>query len=261
VVRLGLVLPSRPRSWAELVALARHAEAAGVASLWLADPPPGPAGALEPLTALAGLARLTARPRLGALGLDAGRRPPGVLAKALATLDGLSGGRLVVALAPAGPGAEAAGQLAEVVAVLRAAFAGGSVDHRGRWHRLEGLRVAPPPLQRAGPPLWVLGRSDALVALAAAHADGWGPGAWLAGPADLAGDPARLAEACRRAGRDPAGVACSAAWRPPAGADPAAALPAWAAAGVADLVVDHGALACRETNAAARLVQAAAREE
>ncbi|HVL92403.1 MAG TPA: LLM class flavin-dependent oxidoreductase [Acidimicrobiales bacterium] len=246
--RLGLALPSRPASWAALVALAREAEALGLASLWLPDPPPGDQDALDPLTALAGLARATTAIRLGTLALDAGRRPPGVLAKALATVDRLSGGRLTVGLAPADATGEAVEQLAEVVAVLRAAFAGGPVDHTGRFHRLEGLRVEPGPLQRPRPPLWVVGDGDGVRSLAVAAADGWHPGTWRPGPLPSGAGDGGLAGACRAAGRDPATLDVAAGWVATGGRrELSAAVAAWAAAGVDDLVASPGALPFGET--------------
>jgi len=246
--RIGLALPSRPAGgWPALVALARAAEARGLASLWLPDPPSGDEDALDPLTALAGLARATTTIRLGTLALDAGRRPPGVLAKALATVDRLSGGRLTLGLAPADATGEAAEQLAEVVAILRAAFAGGAVDHAGRFHRLEGLRIEPGPLQRPGPPLWVVGDGDGVRAVAVAAADGWHPGTWR--PAPPPDDDAwGLDAACRAAGRDPSSLVVAAGWEATAGPrELATAVVAWAAAGVDDLVASPGALPFGET--------------
>ncbi|MEO6121592.1 MAG: LLM class flavin-dependent oxidoreductase [Acidimicrobiales bacterium] len=252
MARLGLALPSRPATWAALVALAQQAEALGLDSLWLADPDEDENeyenDAVDPLVALAGLARATTTIRLGTFALDASRRPPGVLAKALATIDRLSGGRLTVALAPGDDTASAAGQLAELLHVLRAAFAGGTVDHAGRFLQVEGLRVDPGPVQRPSPPLWVVGRSEPLLALAAAQADGWNPGTWVTGADEVRVDAARADEACRRAGRDPATLARSAGWSAVGRrADLVAAAAGWTAAGVVDLVGSPGALPFGET--------------
>lgn len=252
MVQLGLALPSRPASWRHLVDLGQRAEALGWASLWLPDPgvsgaPAGPAP-LDPLVALAGLARVTTRARLGTLALDAGLRSPGVLANAVATIDRLSGGRVTLALATPDDGPDGAALLDEVLTVLRAVFAGGPLDHAGRLFRLDGLRIDPGPVQRPGPPLWVVGRSEALLALAAAEADGWNDGVWVAGPDAYEGSR-RADEACRRVGRDPASLGRSANWLVGDRRDGLAeAVAGWAAVGVSHLVVSPGALPFGETS-------------
>ncbi|MGH9157019.1 MAG: LLM class flavin-dependent oxidoreductase [Acidimicrobiales bacterium] len=249
-MRLGLALPSRPATWAALVALARQAEDLGLASVWLPDPDrQAPDDALDPLVALAGLARVTTTVGLGTMALDAGCRPPGVLAKALATVDRLSGGRLTVGLAPSDDTEAAAAQLAEVLVVLRAALGGQTVHHAGRFHRLEGLRVDPGPVQ-VRLPLWAVGGSDAVMAVAAGSADGWNPGTWYVNAAEAGGDSARVDDACRRVGRDPATLARSANWLAAGGVGAGAGsgdLSGWAVAGVADLVASPGALPFRGT--------------
>lgn len=246
--RPGLALPTHPGRWAEVADLARAAEAGGWASLWVADPgcagsaPDGQdgAGSLDPLMVLAALAQLTHRVGLGTLALDAGLRPPGLLATAVATVDRLSGGRVTVGLAPPpgeGPVAGAA-VVAEVAEVLRAVFAGDTVTRAGGRWPVAGLRVDPGPVQRPGPPIWVVGEGDALYAVAARHADGWAPGVWRAGPDPAFGAARRaLDEACRAAGRDPASLARAACWLPGAGGGGGRD---WDGAGVGDLVASPG---------------------
>ncbi len=246
MVRLGLALPAHPAAWRQVVALGQQAEALGWASLWLPDPgvcgAPAEPGSLDPLVALAGLARVTGRARLGTLALDAGLRSPGALANAVATVDRLSGGRVTVGLAPPDDGPDGTALLGEVLAVLRTVFAGGPLDHAGRFFGLDGLRIDPGPVQRPGPPLWVVGRSEALLDLAAAAADGWNDGTWVTGPEAYEGSR-RADAACRRAGRDPASLGRSANWL--AGGwrgGLAEAVAGWAAVGVSDVVVASGAL-------------------
>ena len=250
---VGVVLPGRG-PWELVVRLASMAESSGLASVWLADPagddPVQVAGGeerLEALTALAGLARTTSTIRLGAL-LRSRLRLPAVAGKALSTIDVLSGGRLIVALAEHEGTPREAGALGEAVQVLRGAFGGGPFTFLGDHHRVEGLRCRPRPVQLPSPPIWVTGAGDALLGVAARHADGLAPP-----PATTVADCAVFATAvdaaCRQVGRDPAGLHRFA--RVPVAADrpeaAAADVATWAAAGVATLLLDAGALALPET--------------
>ncbi len=86
------------RAWARTVEIAREAEAAGFESLWLydhmqVDPPLIEAPIFEPVVELAGIAVSTERARLGHLVLAAAYRNAGLTAKAISTIDVLSGGR------------------------------------------------------------------------------------------------------------------------------------------------------------------------
>lgn len=223
-----------------MAALVAAAETVELGSVWMGDPPAGDPDALDPLTALAALARTSSRLRLGAMPLHVAVRPPGVLAKALSTLDVLSGGRLTVGLAPRHDGVDGADELREVLAIIRAAFTGQPVNRAGRFHRVAGLTGLPRPVQRPGPPLWVVGRSGPMLALAAAEGDGWSPGAWDLSLDEFAADVTRLDDLCRRADRDPATLARSANLHLPA--VDRTDLGRWAAAGLSHVVVGPGAL-------------------
>lgn len=239
-VDVGLALPhydhsvpgERPLRWETVVAWARAAEAAGLASVWMSDHlfvslerwngPPGEHEGFEALTTLAALARATTTVRLGTLVLCPHLRPPGVLAKALATIDVISAGRLIVGLGAgwfepeytaAGLPFPAAGarieRLAETIEVLGLAFTGEPFSYHGRHVHMEAMVCRPRPVQRPGPPLWVGGTGDRLLSVAARSADGWNAGGWSG---TVAGYRARLAvleRACEDAGRDPAAVARS----------------------------------------------------
>jgi len=237
---VGLALPhydhsvpgERPLRWETVVAWARAAEAAGLASVWLSDHlflslarwggPDEDQEGYEPLVALAGLARVTSRVRLGTLVLCPHLRPPGVLAKALATVDLLSAGRLTVGIGagwfepeytaaglPFPPAGQRLERLAETVEVLRLSFAGEPFDYEGRHVRMEGMVCLPRPVQRPAPPIWVGGSGDRLLGVVARHADGWNAGGWSGTVADHLERTAVLGRACEEAGRDPGTVARS----------------------------------------------------
>jgi probable F420-dependent oxidoreductase len=235
-VDIGLALPQydfsvpgeSPLRWETLLGWAERAEALGFDSVWLSDHlfldisryggPPGDHGCYEPLVALAAIARRTSRVRLGTLALCVPLRPATVLAKALATLDVLSGGRLTVGLGAGwyAPELEAAGltlerpgarlaRLAESVQVVRGMFGGGPFSFDGRYERADKARCQPRPVQRPTPPIWVGGKGDGLVELAGGHADGWNT-AWIWTHDHWAGRARLLDAACEKAGRDPASV-------------------------------------------------------
>lgn len=236
---VGLALPQydfsvpgeSPLRWETLVGWAERAEALGFGSVWLSDhlfldisrygAAPGRHGCFDPLVALGAIARRTTTVRLGTLTLCAPLRPATVLAKALATLDVVSGGRLTVGLGAGWYEAElvAAGlaldppaarlyRLAESVQVVRGMFGGGPFSFQGKYERPERARCMPRPVQQPSPPVWVGGKGDRLVELAGMHADGWNT-AWIWSPEEWAQRSALLDQACERAGRDPASVSRS----------------------------------------------------
>jgi alkanesulfonate monooxygenase SsuD/methylene tetrahydromethanopterin reductase-like flavin-dependent oxidoreductase (luciferase family) len=178
-VRYGVSLPNfgigldarRVAGWAA------SAEAAGWDGFFLWDHlfafAPGPIDAVDPWIALTAAACATAKIRLGTLVTPLPRRRPVVVARQTATLDVLSGGRLVLGV---GIGAfpyewEYSGEepdqrvraamLDEHLAVLARLWTGEPVTHRGTHYRLDGPDFAavcyPPPLQQPRVPIWVGG--------------------------------------------------------------------------------------------------------
>jgi alkanesulfonate monooxygenase SsuD/methylene tetrahydromethanopterin reductase-like flavin-dependent oxidoreductase (luciferase family) len=263
-VDVGLVLPAH-QPWERAVNLAATAEGLGFRSLWIADSFGGPASnALEPLTALAGLARTTVVARLGAF-LGPGVRPPAVAAKALATTDVLSGGRVTVGIVDDSPGADTpgadtpgddppgagvAGALGEAVQIMRGAFGGGPFTFHGEHHRVEGLRCRPRPLQRPAPPIWVSGRGEAVLAVAAQHADGWGPSGSAVTIEEYRRAATALDQACDEFGRDPADIHRFVCREAPVGSLDLVSgqVALWAETGVATLILDVGTVASGVTS-------------
>jgi probable F420-dependent oxidoreductase len=214
--------------WETLAGWAERAEALGFDSVWLSDhlsldisrygAAPGEHGCFDPLVALAAIARQTSTVRLGTLTLCGPMRPATVLAKALASLDVVSRGRLTVGLGAGWYEAEltAAGlvleppgvrlaHLEESVQVVRGMFGGGPFSFDGRYERADKARCQPRPMQRPAPPVWVGGKGDRLIDLAGRLADGWNT-AWIWTPKAWAERAALLDAACEKAGRDPASV-------------------------------------------------------
>ena len=235
-MRFGLALPhydfSRPDgapvSWEGLVNAARRAESLGFDSAWISDHfflslaryggPDEPYGSPEALTALAGLAAVTDRIRLGTLVLCAGFRHPAILAKSAVTIDLLSEGRLDLGLGAGWyddeyrafgyrVGRSRFEVLEETVEVLSLLFGEKEpVTWEGRHYSLDEAYCRPRPAQRPGPPLWVGGKGGSRLArLVARRADGWNT-VWTWTPEDYADRVRVLEEACERHDRDPATV-------------------------------------------------------
>jgi probable F420-dependent oxidoreductase len=175
--------------------VARAAEAAGYESVWtgehvvLPDPqvPPSPAAPhtpmLDPAVALAFLAGQTRRLRLGTGIIILPQRNPLVLAKELASVDVVSGGRLIFGL---GSGylrpefdalgvsfAEKGARTSEAIEVLRALWTQDQPSFRGRYWSFSGIQAKPLPVQKPHPPIVVGGHVAGAFRRAALQGNGW----------------------------------------------------------------------------------------
>jgi alkanesulfonate monooxygenase SsuD/methylene tetrahydromethanopterin reductase-like flavin-dependent oxidoreductase (luciferase family) len=63
----------------------------------------------------------------------------------------------------------------ESLEVIRKLWSGQAESHEGRHYQFEDVRIAPAPVQRPGPPIWVAGRQEVAMRRAAVHGDGWMP--------------------------------------------------------------------------------------
>jgi alkanesulfonate monooxygenase SsuD/methylene tetrahydromethanopterin reductase-like flavin-dependent oxidoreductase (luciferase family) len=207
-VRVGATLPQFTGNPERLIDGARRAEACGLDSIWPFDhlwPLSGGRGRplLECWTSLAYIAAVTERITVGTLVTRSSMRHPAVLAKIAATANEIAPGRLVVAVgsgdALSRPENESVGlpyhggrarveQLASTVAVLRKFFDGEEVDQADAFVNLRafprGPRSSPPP------PMWVAGRGEAALRIAATLADGWN--GWGGTPEEYARDCATV---------------------------------------------------------------------
>src|SRR3989475_11000710 len=180
----GLLLPSREvLLWREsdlafVIDAARRAENSGYDSVWVGDSllarPRG-----EPLTLLAAVAGGTKPVALGKAGLLPLLPPPRSMAHAVATLDRLAEGRVILGI---GPGAELPGTHAELKALgvpsdRRVGDMLTAVERcRRLWRNEEpGVELNPRPIRPAGPPIWLGGGGPRMLRLAGAIFDGWLP--------------------------------------------------------------------------------------
>ena len=226
VVDVGLALPQYDypvpgvpaTTWETVAGSAQAAERLGFSSLWLADHismgieryggPPGEFRGVDPITGLSALSRITSTITLGTLVCCCQLRPVTVLAKQLAGIDLLSGGRLVVGM---GAGWHEPDYIAAGVPFLSAGRRlqelSAAVDAlRIVWRGDPGAPPChPPPVQVGGPPVWIGGRGDRLLEVVARHADGWNM-VWVATVDAYRQRVAVLERACGRVDRDPATV-------------------------------------------------------
>jgi len=175
-------------------------------------------------TLLGALAVLTGRARIGpavTYAFDRAAHHPAWLAKRAVAVDHLSGGRLDLRLGVGAAGAATAAawtshgiayppartrlaRLEAAIGIVRALWRGEAVDHDGAFGPLRGARLAPAPVQRPGPPVWVSAMGPAALALAARLADGWE--ASYVGPEAFAARCQALDALLERHGRAPGDV-------------------------------------------------------
>jgi len=180
-IRVGIGPPAGLRDVPDLWALVAALEELDYDSLWLSDNATRPG--LATLPALAAVAARTERLKLGMSVLTLPPRNPVILARELATIDALSGGRLLpagglgvdlpaerAALGVAGP--ERVARLEESVHVLRLLWGGEKVSWEGRFCTLDGVRLDPAPV-RPKLELWLGGRAPVALRRIGRIADGW----------------------------------------------------------------------------------------
>jgi probable F420-dependent oxidoreductase len=225
-LRVGIQLPEVEREvrWPEYVAMARRAEDVGFDTLWLGDHllyrlADGSArGPWEVWTMLAALAASTSRIRLGPLVASTAFHAPAMLAKLAATVDEVSGGRLVLGL---GAGwneteFEAFGfpfdhridRFEEAFTIIRTLLREGAIDFDGRYYQARDCELLPRPARPGGPPILIGSSGPRMLRMTMPYADAWN--VWYAdtgnSPTGLQPFLARVDDACREVGRDPTKV-------------------------------------------------------
>ncbi len=173
----------------ELWRQAAAAEEAGFDHLWLGDSVTVlNKGRGDCLTSMAALAMCTRTIRIGTVPLLAALRHPVLLAQALATLDVIAKGRLLIGVSPGPvaedirdqfescgiPASQKAGRLDETLTILRKLWAEEEIGFEGRYFRLDRTGILPKPLQKPGVPIYVAAdRSEIGFRRAARLGDGW----------------------------------------------------------------------------------------
>jgi probable F420-dependent oxidoreductase len=183
--RFGVIneLSHSPAAWVEA---ARRTEDLGYSTFLIRDhfAPDFFGPQLAPIAALTAAACATTRLRVGSLVIDNDYRHPVVLAKEIATLDGLAGGRVELGLGagwlqkeyaqagmPFDPPGTRIGRLEESIRVLKGLFADGPLSFDGAHYRISELDGFPKPVQRPHPPILIGAGSPRMLRLAGREAD------------------------------------------------------------------------------------------
>ena len=171
----------------------------------------------EPLATLNYLAGCTERVRLGTHVLILPYRNPVLTAKILATLDVLSGGRLILGCGVGwmeeefqAMGLDTYAQRGEVtneyIRLFKELWTADNPEFHGEHYDISGVGFLPKPAQRPHPPIWVGGHTNPAIRRAATLGDGWMPIGLrppaILEPEELAEKIARLRHISARAGRD-----------------------------------------------------------
>jgi probable F420-dependent oxidoreductase len=171
----------------------------------------------DPLELLAYFAAVTETVKLGTAVVVAPLHSPAVLAKRVATVDRLSGGRMMLGLGIGWQEAEYAAvgasfkdkgaRLEECIGAMRALWADAPATYHGRFVHLDEVSALPQP-ESGRIPIHLAGNADAAVARAGRLADGWFPYAITAEAFEQQADVLR--SSAKEAGRDPAEIAITA---------------------------------------------------
>ncbi len=218
--KIGVQLPEVERfvPWPELIAMAQAAEAVGFDSIWLGDhllydlPNGTVRGPWEVWTSLAAIAAVTTRVEIGPLVASIGFHEPAMLAKQAATVDAISGGRLILGLGAGWNEREyrafgfafdqRVSRFEEAFGLIRRLLVGETVDFAGRFYNVAGSRID--PISRpGGPPLMIGSTAPRMLSIALPHVQSWN--VWWSRFGNtvegFAREAARVTEHCQQAGR------------------------------------------------------------
>jgi probable F420-dependent oxidoreductase len=207
--------------WTEIAAMAQRAEEIGFDSFWLPDhlllrfPKVHQQGTWDAWSLLAALAATTRSIEIGPLVACTSFRNPGLIAKMAASIDEISGGRLILGLGAGWHEPEYAAfgfpydhrisRFAEALQIITALLRTGHIDFEGAYYTARDCELRPRGPRPEGPPLLIGGSGDRMLRLAARYGDAWN--------ADRQNDVAavqtlnaRVDIACHDVGRDPASL-------------------------------------------------------
>ena len=226
-LKVGVQLPEVERvvRWPEQLAMARTIEDVGFDTVWVGDHLlyrwPGiteARGPWECWTMLAAIAAVTSRITLGPLVASTSFHAPAMLAKQAATVDEISGGRLILGLGAGWneteyrafgfPFDHRISRFEEAFTIIRTLLREGSIDFDGRYYQARDCELQPRSTRPGGPPILLGSRGPRMLAIGIPHIDAWN--AWYNDTGNRAtGVPPLIATvdaAARAAGRDPAEI-------------------------------------------------------
>ena len=194
-MKFGVCLPQYGRevSFDDLRSVATDAEALGFDSVWASDhivTPEHMSANIGPIffdafVVLSHVSAITQRVSLGTTVMVTPYRNPLVAAKIIASLDSLSGGRVILGIGAGGapdefaalgvPESQRGARTNEYLAAMVELWTTDPSSYQGRFVNFENVRFAPKPAQQPNPPIWVGGRSDAALRRAVRFGQAWHP--------------------------------------------------------------------------------------
>lgn len=187
------------------------AEALGYESAWVLEQILGQAPCLEPVTLLTYAAAVTRTIRVGSAVILTPLRNPVQLAKSLATLDQLSGGRLIVGVGLGGntrvypafglSADKRVRRFAEGLRLMKRLWSEERVTFDGEFWKLENAAMEPKPVQKPHPPVWFGARQPPALKRAVELGDGW-IGAGSSSTAEFKEQAAHVRACLAEVGRD-----------------------------------------------------------
>ena len=226
--KIGLFVPhfeqpwnGRALRWADIAAVARRAEEVGFDSFWVPDhllsrfPQVNQQGAWDAWSLLAALATMTQSIEIGPLVACSSFRNPALIAKMAATIDEISGGRLILGLGAGWhepeyvafgfPYDHRVSRFSEALQIITALLRTGHVDFEGAYYAARYCELRPRGPRPDGPPILIGGSGDRMLNLTARYGDAWN--------ADRQNDVAavqalnaRVDAACHDVDREPASL-------------------------------------------------------
>jgi alkanesulfonate monooxygenase SsuD/methylene tetrahydromethanopterin reductase-like flavin-dependent oxidoreductase (luciferase family) len=189
--KIGVQLPEVERfvPWPEYLDLARRAEAAGFDSIWVGDhllydlPDGATRGPYEAWTTLAAIAAVTERVEIGPLVASTAFHAPAMLAKLAATVDAISGGRLICALGAGWnrrefdafgfPYDRRVSRFEEALAIIAPLLHGEQVTFHGQFFDVDDCLLDPTPVREGGPPIMLGSVSPRMLSIGLPVVDAW----------------------------------------------------------------------------------------
>lgn len=194
-----------------LVAYLNRVEQLGFHSAWVQENILGVTPVLDPLATLGYAVAKTDHLRLGCAVFVTSLRNPILLAKSLASLDQISGGRIEVGVAAGGPWAATSAfgidadtrvaRFSEGLQIMKACWTEPTINLAGKFWKVEGVAMEPKPFQKPHPPLWIGGSAPRALLRAVREADGFFGGG-LSTTADFAQQVSTIRKSLTEMGRD-----------------------------------------------------------
>jgi alkanesulfonate monooxygenase SsuD/methylene tetrahydromethanopterin reductase-like flavin-dependent oxidoreductase (luciferase family) len=223
-LKVGIQLPEVEREvrWPELLDMIRAIEDLGFDSIWLGEhllyrwSDQVARGPWEAWTMMAAVATATSRVEFGPLVACTNFHNPALLAKQAVTIDEISGGRLVLGLgagwnetefrAYGYPFDHRVDRFEEAFTIIRTLLSDGAIDFDGRWYQVRDCELLPRGPRPGGLPLMIGSNGPRMLRATVGHVQSWN--SWFSDtgnrPAGVPELRARVDEACRDVGRDPA---------------------------------------------------------